>query len=67
MPIAFCTSITALLPRFAMVEIKIAMVKLLRRFRLETDETTRLELLNGDMFMYSFSGINLRLVMRDTD
>ena len=53
--------------RFAMVEVKIAMVKLLRRFILETDETTRLELLNGDMFMYSFSGINLRLLRRDTD
>jgi len=50
--------------RFAMTEIKIAMVKMLQKFRLETDETTKIELLNGDMLILSFKNINIRMYKR---
>jgi len=50
--------------RFAMAEIKIAMVKLLQKFRVEFDETTKIDLLNGDMFLFSFPRMNIRFIKR---
>lgn len=50
--------------RFAMTEIKIAMVKILQKFRLEADESTKIELLNGDMLILSFKNVNIRMHKR---
>ena len=47
-----------------MTEIKIAMVKLLQKFKVEFDETTRLDLLKGDMFLFSFPRMNIRFIKR---
>ena len=47
-----------------MTEMKIAMVKLLQKFRLENDETTKIELLNGDMAMLAYDKVNIRMYKR---
>ena len=47
-----------------MTEMKIAMVKLLQKFRLENDETTKIELLKGDMFLFSYDKVNIRMYKR---
>ena len=43
--------------RFAMVEMKIAMTKLLSKFRIEANEKTKLELRKGDQFLLSYDQI----------
>ena len=50
-----------------MTEMKIAMVKLLQKFKVEFDETTRIDLVNGDMFLFNFSQLNIRFVKRYSD
>jgi len=50
--------------RFAMTEIKIAMVKLLQKFQLESDEITKLELLKGDVSMTAFDKIYINMYKR---
>ena len=47
-----------------MTEMKIAMVKLLQKFRLENDETTKIELLNGDLAMLAYDKVNIRMYKR---
>ena len=51
--------------RFAMTEMKIAMVKLLQNFTLETDVNSEIKLLNGDMFMYGYPDFGLKFIRRD--
>ena len=50
-----------------MTEMKIAMVKLLQKFKVEFDETTKIDLVNGDMFLFNFSHLNIRFVERYSD
>jgi len=50
--------------RFAMVQMKIAITKLLQNFRVEAMENTRLEFCKGDIFSSSCHDINLRFVPR---
>ena len=50
--------------RFAMTEMKLAVVKLLQKFKVECDETTKIELLKGDMFLFSFPQLNIRFIRR---
>jgi len=50
--------------RFAMTEMKLAVVKLLQKFKVEFDETTKIELLKGDMFLFSFPQLNIRFTRR---
>ena len=47
-----------------MTEMKIALVKLLQKFKIEFDETTKIDLLDGDMFLYSFAHLNIKFVRR---
>ena len=47
-----------------MTEMKIAIVKLLQKFRLENDETTKIELLNGDLAMLAYDKVNIRMYKR---
>ena len=48
-----------------MTEMKIAMVKLLQNFTLETDVNSEIKLLNGDMFMYGYPDFCLKFIRRD--
>ena len=51
--------------RFAMTEMKIAMAKLLQKFTLHLDaNTSKIELLKGDMFMYSYNDFKLKFISR---
>jgi len=43
--------------RFAMVEMKIAMTRLLSKFRIEANEKTKMELRKGDQFLLSYDQI----------
>jgi len=50
--------------RFAMTEMKIAMVKLLQKFTLETNANSEIKLLDGDMFMYGYPDFSLTFIKR---
>jgi len=50
--------------RFAMTEMKIAMVKLLQKFTLETNANSEIKLLDGDMFMYGYPDFSLKFIKR---
>ena len=52
--------------RFAMTEMKIAMVKLLQKFTLEPDAGSEIKLLDGDMFLYSYPDFSLKFIKRST-
>ena len=45
-----------------MTEMKIAIVKLLQNFTLETDVNSEIKLMNGDMFMFSYPDFNLKFI-----
>ena len=47
-----------------MTEMKMAVVKLLQKFKVEFDQTTKIELLKGDMFLFSFPQLNIRFIKR---
>ena len=47
-----------------MTEMKLAVVKLLQKFKVEFDETTKIELLKGDLFLFSFPQLNIRFTRR---
>ncbi len=47
-----------------MVEIKLAMAKLLSRYRLISSENTKLEPLKGDLFLIGFKDMKIRLEKR---
>ena len=48
-----------------MTEMKIAMVKLLQNFTLETDVNSEMKLLDGDMFLYSYPDFGLKFIKRE--
>jgi len=50
--------------RFAMVEMKIAMTKLLSKFSIEASEKTKLELRKGDQFLLSYDQILVNIFAR---
>ena len=50
--------------RFAMTEMKIAIVKLLQKFTLHLDEDSKIETLKGDMFLFSYPDFKLKFVRR---
>lgn len=50
--------------RFAMAEMKMALAKVLSKFRVEADETTKIEFQKGDQAMMSYTGIHVRMVHR---
>ena len=50
--------------RFAMVEMKIAMTKLLSKFSIEANEKTKLELRKGDQFLLSYDQILVNIFAR---
>merc|ERR1712029_984484 len=50
--------------RFAMVEMKIAMTKLLSKFSIEANEMTKLELRKGDQFLLSYDKMLVRIFAR---
>ena len=50
--------------RFAMVEMKIAIAKLLARFRIMATPETKLEPLKGDPFLFSYDEIRVKLEPR---
>ena len=47
--------------RFAMIEMKIAMTKLLNNFRLEASEDTKQEFYLGDQFILSYKEVKLNI------
>ena len=47
-----------------MIEMKIAMVKLLQKFTLETNANSEIKLLDGDMFMYGYPDFSLKFIKR---
>ena len=47
-----------------MIEMKIAMVKLLQKFTLALEKNSKIEPLNGDLFLYSFPDFPLRFMKR---
>ena len=51
--------------RFAMVEMKIAMVKLLQKFTPALDENSKIEILKGDQFLYSYNDFDLKFNKRN--
>ena len=51
--------------RFAMTEMKIAMVKLLQNFTIETNSESEIKPLDGDMFMFSYPDFSLNFIKRD--
>ena len=54
--------------RFAMVEMKIAMTKLLSKFSISANETkTRMDLRRGDQFLLSYDQILVDIVPRTID
>ena len=51
--------------RFAMAEMKMALAKVLSKFRVEADEDlTRIEFQKGDQAMMSYKDIHVRMVCR---
>ena len=50
--------------RFAMTEMKIAIVKLLQKFTLHLDEDSKIETLKGDMFLFSYPDFKLKFMRR---
>jgi len=50
--------------RFAMVEMKIAMTKLLSKFRIEANERTKMELRKGDQFFLTYNQILVSIFPR---
>ena len=51
--------------RFAIIEMKIAMAKLLSRFKIVDTPATKLEVLTGDSFLLSYEGIYVKLEPRN--
>ena len=51
--------------RFAMIEMKIGMAKLLEKFKIETCPDTKLVLKAGDQFILNFEEMYLKLTKRD--
>ena len=47
-----------------MTEMKMAVVKLLQKFKVECHETTKIELMKGEMFLFSFPQLNIRFIRR---
>ena len=50
--------------RFAMAEMKMALAKVVSKFRVEADETTKIEFQKGDQAMMSYHGVYVRMVPR---
>ena len=50
--------------RFAMAEMKMALAKVVSKFRVEPDETTKIEFQKGDQAMMSYHGVYVRMVPR---
>jgi len=50
--------------RFAMVEMKIAMAKLLSKFRIVATPKTKIEPLLGDSFLFSYDNVHIKLEPR---
>jgi len=51
--------------RFAQIEIKVAIVRLLQAYHLEKDEKTKLNLSNGDLFMNDYAEMFIKFVPRE--
>ncbi len=52
--------------RFAMAEMKIAMATLLAKYKIELENTDQqIDVLKGDMFLFSYDQMRLKLVQRD--
>jgi len=51
--------------RFAVIEIKVAMVRLLQTFHLEKHEKTKLSMVNGDLFMNDYADMLIKFVPRE--
>jgi len=51
--------------RFAMSEMKVAMVKLLHNYKICWDDSTNLQLHKGDLFLFTFPSIKLRFIRRN--
>ena len=51
--------------RFAMSEIKIGMAKLLAEFKIVDTPKTKLDMLPGDFFVFSYKDVNVRLEKRN--
>ena len=47
-----------------MAEMKMALAKVVSKFRVEADETTKIEFQKGDQAMMSYHGVYVRLVPR---
>ena len=47
-----------------MTEMKIAMVKLLQKFTLETNANSEIKLLDGDMVLYNYPDFSLKFIKR---
>ena len=50
--------------RFAMVEMKIAMTKLLSKFRIEANEETKMQLRKGDQALLTYDQILVSILPR---
>jgi hypothetical protein len=50
--------------RFAMVEIKIAMAKLLANYKIVDTPQTKMDFLPGDFFILTYSEVNVQLEKR---
>jgi cytochrome P450 len=50
--------------RFAMIEMKIAMAKLLAKFKIVDTPVTRLDILKGDPFLFSYDHVHVKLEPR---
>ena len=50
--------------RFAMVEMKIAMTKLLSKFRIEANEETKMQLRKGDQALLTYDQILVSIFAR---
>eukprot|EP00088_Acartia_fossae_P068832 TRINITY_DN8814_c0_g1_i3.p1 TRINITY_DN8814_c0_g1~~TRINITY_DN8814_c0_g1_i3.p1 ORF type:complete len:105 (+),score=30.52 TRINITY_DN8814_c0_g1_i3:149-463(+) len=50
--------------RFAMVEMKIAMAKLLQNFHIEATDQTKMKFNKGDIFQCSYEDVMVKLVPR---
>merc|ERR1719474_483558 len=52
--------------RFAMAEMKMALAKVVSKFRVEADEMTKIEFQKGDQAMMSYHGVYVRMVPRSS-
>ncbi len=50
--------------RFAMIEMKVCMAKLVNKFKLMPTEKTEMKMLPGDLFMTYYDEVNLKLIPR---